>query len=360
MAGRAGRPKYDNIGEAILAAKTSDEADYLMESYVLSKPERIWSRLAVERILRSHVLATLASDFAHTERGIYEFFSKTFYAYQYDVKAIEGVIAKILKYLYTEEMIEVEGENLYATVFGKRVSELYIDPVSAVIIRDAFKHQTKKITATGLLHMIAHTPDMTPKMRPYSGELDNVEIFVEEHRNDFLVPTPEDWEDNIAYEVFLGEVKTAMVLAGWIEEISEDELIERFRVQPGDIYRTIYSARWLLYSTHELTMLLGNKNAPSKINRLMKRVEKGVKEELLPIIKLDGVGRVRGRILFNAGFKKIKDIKRAPINELVNLPLIGGKLAKKIKEQVGGFVKKETWDKLGSREDGEQKALTDY
>ena len=92
----------------------------------------------------------------------------------------------------------------------------------------------------------------------------------------------------------------------------------------------------------------------------MKRVEKGVKGELLPIIKLDGVGRVRGRILFNAGFKKVKDIKRAPINELVNLPLIGGKLAKKIKEQVGGFVKKETWEKLGSREDGEQKALTDY
>lgn len=32
MAGRAGRPRYDKVGEAILLAKTEDEQDYLMES----------------------------------------------------------------------------------------------------------------------------------------------------------------------------------------------------------------------------------------------------------------------------------------------------------------------------------------
>ncbi|MEM3054974.1 MAG: DEAD/DEAH box helicase, partial [Candidatus Bathyarchaeia archaeon] len=141
MSGRAGRPKYDKIGEAILIAKTADEADYLMESYVLAKPERIWSRLAVERILRSHVLATIAAEYAHTEYGIYDFFGKTFYAFQYDVGAIKNIIARILKYLYEEEMIDVSGENIYATRFGKRVSELYIDPVSAVVIRDALRQK---------------------------------------------------------------------------------------------------------------------------------------------------------------------------------------------------------------------------
>ncbi|MEM3641374.1 MAG: DEAD/DEAH box helicase, partial [Candidatus Bathyarchaeia archaeon] len=89
MAGRAGRPKYDKFGEAVLIAKTADETDYLMENYILAHPERIWSRLAVERILRSHVLATIAANFAYTERGIYEFFSKTFYAHQYDISAIK-------------------------------------------------------------------------------------------------------------------------------------------------------------------------------------------------------------------------------------------------------------------------------
>jgi len=360
MAGRAGRPKYDKVGEAILTAKTSDEADYLMESYILAKPERIWSKLAVERILRSHVLATIAADFAHTERGIYEFFGRTFYAYQYDVKAIKSVIAKILKYLYDEEMIDVAGDEIFATKFGKRVSELYIDPVSAVIIRDALRYRPAYLTELSLLHMIAHTPDMAPKLRPYTQEIDQVAVFMEEHKEELLVDVPDEWEDRIAYEELLGEVKTAMVLKGWIEEMSEDQAIEKFRVQPGDLYRTIQNAKWLLHATHELALLFGNKQVRPQTLRLMERIEKGVKKELLPIVKLEGVGRVRGRILYNAGYKTIEDIKHVAIKDLVSLPLIGPRLAKKIKEQVGGFVRKEEWKKLEKGEEWEQKALTEY
>ncbi|MEM2995357.1 MAG: DEAD/DEAH box helicase [Candidatus Bathyarchaeia archaeon] len=359
MAGRAGRPKYDRIGEAILIAKTGDEADYLMESYVLARPERIWSRLAVERILRSHVLATIAADFAHTERGIYEFFSKTFYAYQYETSAIKGIIAKILKYLYDEEMIDVSGERIYATKFGKRVSELYIDPVSAVVIRNALRRKTAILTELSFLHMIAHTPDMEPIIRPYSRELDAIAVFMEQHKPEFLVEVPNEWEDRITYEQFLGEVKTAMALKAWIEEMTEDEIIERFHVQPGDLYRIIENAKWLLYATHELALLFGKKEILPQINELMERVEKGVKKELLPIVRLEGVGRTRGRILYNAGYKTIEDIKLAAIEDLTNLPSIGPKLARKIKEQVGGFVKKEEWEKL-EKEEWKQKAITEY
>lgn len=360
MAGRAGRPKYDKIGEAILVAKVADEADYLMENYILARPERIWSRLAVERIMRSHVLSTIAADFAHTERGIYEFFGRTFYAHQYDVSAIKNIIAKILKYLYDEEMIDVEGENVFATKFGKRVSELYIDPVSAVIIRNALRRKPSYLTDLSLLHMIAHTPDMGPVLRPYSRELDEVSVFMEEHRPEFLIDVPDEWEDRISYEEFLGEVKTAMVLKAWIEETGEDEIIEKFRTQPGDLYRTIENAKWLLYATHELASLFGNKEVLPLTLEMMERVEKGVKKELLPIVKLEGVGRARGRILYNAGYKTIEDIKTAPIEDLMNLPLIGPKLAKKIKEQIGGFVKKDAWDKLEKEEEWKQKALTEY
>jgi len=360
MAGRAGRPKYDKVGEAILTAQTSDESDYLMESYILARPERIWSRLAVERVLRSHVLATIAADFAHTERGIYEFFGRTFYAHQYDVKAIKSVISKILKYLYDEEMIDVGGDEIFATKFGKRVSELYIDPVSAVIIRNALRLKTAYLTDLSLLHMIAHTPDMTPKLRPYTQELDKMAVFMEEHKEEFLVDVPDEWEDRIAYEEHLGEVKTAMVLKGWTEEMSEDETIERFRVQPGDLYRAIQNAKWLLHATHQLALLFGNRQVLPQTLRLMERIEKGVKKELLPIVKLEGVGRVRGRIIYNAGYKTIEDIKHAAIKDLVSLPLIGPRLAKKIKEQVGGFVRKEEWRKLEKGEDWEQKALTEY
>jgi helicase len=360
MAGRAGRPKYDKVGEAILIAKTADEADYLMDSYILARPERIWSRLAVEKIIRGHVLATVASDFAKTENGIYDFFGKTFYAYQYDVKAIKSIIAKILKYLYDEEMLELDEVNIFATKFGKRVSELYIDPVSAVVIRDALKQKPAYLTDLSLLHLIAHTPDMGPVMRPYSHELDEMAVLMEEHREEFFVEVPNEWDDHIAYEEFLGEVKTAIVLKNWIEETNEDTLIERFRVQPGDLYRTIENAKWLLHATHELATLLGNKMVLPLASELVERVSKGIKKELLPIVKLEGVGRVRGRIIYNAGYKTIEDIKHAALEDLTNLPLVGPRLAKRIKEQVGGFVKKETWEKLEKGDEWKQKALTEY
>lgn len=359
MAGRAGRPKYDKVGEAVLVAKTADEADYLMETYILGYPERIWSKLAVESIIRGHVLATIATDFAHSEQGIYDFFRKTFYAYQYDIKTIKRTLVKILKYLYDNEMIKLSGQNIYATKFGKRVSELYIDPVSAVIIRDALRSNSLYLTNVSVLHLVAHTPDMRPIIRPYTRELAELAIFKEKHRDEFLVAVPREWEDQIIYEFFLSELKTALVTKAWIEEISEDAIMEKFKVQSGDLYRTIENVKWLLHAIYELTKLFGNKQILSLAFELIQRMEKGIKKELLSIVKLEGIGRIRGRMLYNAGYKILEDIKHAPLNDLINLPMIGPKLAKRMKEQVGGFVKKEEWEQL-EKDEWKQKALTEY
>jgi helicase len=360
MAGRAGRPKYDKNGEAILIAKTADEQDYLMDSFILARPERIWSRLAVERIIRGHVLATVASDFAHTEQGVYEFFGRTFYAYQYDVKAIRSVISKILKYLYDEQMLYVDGQNLCATKFGKRTSDLYIDPVSAVTIREALKEKPSRVTELSFLHLITHTPDMGPVIRPYGDETERIAVELERHREEFLVSPPNEWDDRVEYEQYLGEVKTAMVLNSWTSEVSEEELLEAHRVKPGALYRVIENRKWLLHATEELAGLLKQRESMPLIGELVERVSKGIKKELLPLVKLEGVGRTRARILFNAGYPSIESIRLAEIDELTNLPTIGPRVAKKIKEQVGGFVRKETWEQLDKGDEWKQKALSDY
>ncbi len=257
-------------------------------------------------------------------------------------------------------MIDISEDNIYATKFGKRISELYIDPLSAVVIRNAIKNEPANITDFGLLHLISHTPDMGPVMRPYARECDVLALQLEQHRDELFTDVPNEWDDHLTYEQFLGEIKTAVVMKNWIEEVSEEKLIEQFNVQPGDLYRTIENAKWLLHATDELASLFGAKEILPLTNELVERVSKGIKKELLPIVHLEGVGRVRGRIIFNAGYRSIEDIKHASIEELTNLPTVGPRLAKKIKEQVGGFVKKDEWEKLDTEQEFKQKALGDF
>jgi helicase len=124
-------------------------------------------------------------------------------------------------------------------------------------------------------------------------------------------------------------------------------------VQPGDLYRIIENGKWLLHATEELAELQKDKAVMPLIHELDERVSKGIKKELLPIVKLEGVGRVRGRTLFNAGYHSIEDIKHADMDTLVTL--LGPALAKKVKGQVGGFVKRETWENLDKPQVGKKK-----
>ncbi|MFH0850043.1 MAG: helicase-related protein, partial [Candidatus Bathyarchaeota archaeon] len=358
MSGRAGRPQYDDVGEALLIAASDDEAEYLMKDYILAEPERIDSRLAQESALRGHTLAAVASDYAHTEGGLLDFFGSTFYGYNYPTTGIKLILGNTLRYLEREGMIAYQGDRYQATDFGRRVSELYIDPLTAVVMRDGLKRGSLDVTDFTWLHLICHTPDMRPTLRPGRKDMELVETYFEEHRDEIAVHVSEGG-DYIDYEEFLGEVKTAMVLEAWIEEVSESDLLERFNVQPGDRYSAVSSAEWLLYSAHELAGVLGLPEPRLQLRRLRVRVQHGVTEKLLPLVGLKGIGRVRAQILYGSGYTTLARLKRADIRQLTALPLIGPRIAMSIKEQVGGVVEKEEWERLKTV-DMAQSALTEF
>src|SRR5437879_7598194 len=96
-------------------------------------------------------------------------------------------------------------------------------------------------------------------------------------------------------------------------------------------------AEWILYSMAELGRIF-NKKKVRGLTRLTTQVQYGVKEELLELISLRGVGRVRGRALFARGFRTLRDLQKANPNDLSRIPTIGPTLAMKIKAQVGAPV----------------------
>ena len=358
MSGRAGRPQYDDAGEAVLIASSSDEQDSLMENYVAGKPERLFSRLAQEAAIRGHTLAAIASDYAHSEPGLIDFFGQTFYGYHYPMGNIKLILAGILSYLRREDMIQYKGDYIYATDFGRRASQLYIDPLSAVVLRDGLRMDDIDFTDITWLHLICHTPNMRPKLRPRRGEMEAVENFLEEHRHELAVKLVSDY-DYVDHETTLGELRTTMILKAWIDETSESDLFEKYRVAPGDRYSAVHNADWLLYAAYELARVLGADEHRGHLRRLRDRVRYGVTEKLLPLVRLQGIGRVRAKVLYNSGFKSAASLKTAPLARLIEIPLIGPRLAKTIKEQVGGVVDQDEWKRLDT-ETSEQRSITDF
>ncbi len=334
MAGRAGRPQYDDYGEAILIAKSIDEMEMLFEEYIKAPPERIISRLGSEPLVRTHILAIIAGDFANSSEELTSLLSKTLFAKQFSPYQILSVARKSLEMLLENEMIIRNNDVFYATELGKRVSELYIDPQTAITIIKALKVSKQRFSALGYLHMISSTPDM-PTLYLRRREKERIEGILSERIKELILEPPDDYFE---LEYYLAQLKTALLLEDWINEVPEEVIVEKYDVGPGDIYSIIQTAEWIAYAASEIARLKGVFNHAKNLIILRERIKHGVREELLDLVKIKGIGRVRARALFTHGIKNLDDLIKTDITKISKIPGIGLNLAKKIKEAVESGV----------------------
>jgi helicase len=346
MCGRAGRITYDHEGFGILLPKDKAEATYAWDNYINGDPEDITSKLGVEPVLRTHVLALIASGVTPTRKQLIEFFLKTFYAYQYeDQENLERMLGRILRMLREFKFIESsedenvfkpattllheQNEQLKPTRIGMRVSELYIDPLTAHRIITSLQ-RVHAIEHFPLLQLIARTQEMAPLLGIRKNEYEAIAELLVKKEHTFLEPPPPEWD--IEYEDYLKSIKTALVFNHWCEEWGEDRLLDVYGITPGELRSRLTNADWLLYAVHELALLLGKKDNLNDIRKSRLRVKYGIREELLPLVKLKGVGRVRARMLYRNGLKTLDALRKAPLSTLERI--VGTKTAKDIKDQL--------------------------
>ncbi len=334
MTGRAGRPQYDEFGEAILIAKNDDDASDLSDRYINGEVEDITSKLAIEPVLRMHTLALIASEFVKSQESLKEFFSKTFYALQYgDISFIEEKIFDILGQLAEWGFVSIDSDRLRPTLMGKRVSELYIDPLTAHNFVEALSNGAqKKVTDFSFLQTISNTLEMRPLLSVRANEFSDFGNMVLQREAEFLRNIPQEWD--LDFDEFFKSVKTTAMFQEWTEEATENQLLTKYRVAPGELRNRLETADWLLYSLHEFALLLGHKNLLNEIRKTRIRMQYGVKEELLPLVKLRDIGRFRARRLYSAGLTSLQKLREIPVESLERL--IGVKVAKSIKDQLAG------------------------
>jgi helicase len=340
MVGRAGRPGLEDHGEGIAIAKSVAEADAIFEHYIDGEPEEIFSKLSVEPVLRMQILGLIATGEIHDRKSLMDFFKRTFYAFQYkNIDKIEHNLDKIMNELVGWGFIKPEGQKLLPTHLGKRVAELYIDPYSAYRIMESFQKSNRQ--PLYYLHIICTCVEMRPLL--YTSAKDFSALQQKSLEFEEIIPeAPSAWDAD--YENWFRAFKTALMLNDWINEKSEADILEQYRETPGILRNRLNNADWMLYSYSEIAHILQKKDELLPLRKLRVRVKYGAKEELLNLLRFEGIGRIRSRKLYLRGIKSASDVKKAELETIAQI--IGAKVAKKLKEQVVS-EKEESQQKLG-------------
>ncbi len=322
--GRAGRPKYDKEGRALLIAKSKGEIFDLYTRYIDAELEPINSTLGMMPILRTHILAFIATEFLRSKESIVDFFSESFYGYQYgNIREIEDIISDILIEFEEWRFVEKSGSIYKATRIGKRISELYIDPLSAKWIVDTLQ---KKRDTIANLFMITNSIEMRPYVKVVEEAEEGffryrefIDSFIEGEMNEFGLYDP------------LKSLSTAYMLYDWINEKSEQEIVEKYSTTPGALHTKLTNADWLAYASAELAKIMHIPNID--LIELRLRLKYGIKEELMDLVRLEQVGRVRARLMYNNGIKSVADLKKEGAAKTIE-KLFGKEIAEKIISQI--------------------------
>lgn len=339
-AGRAGRPQYDDYGEAVLIAKSLSEQSALYDKFITASAEPVTSKLGTESALRIHVLSSIAAGYVHDINGMFDFINQTFLSYQKQGLNLLDLIGEIFDFLHQNGFIDKSGFRFFTTPLGNTTSRLYIDPITSLTLREGLTkiHQGKNFSDLGLLHLMACCPDseMLSVGKTDYEELESLANKID----DELILSPHDLPMLQDSYTFYATLKTMWLLGRWIEEEKEETLCDDFNVGPGDIYRHVESAEWLLYAAGCIAELYHYKKLSFNIEDLRHRVRYGIRPELLELASLKGVGRVRARQLYVHGYHKLADLRSVSESSLGSIKTIGKSLAHDILEQLKNPLKR--------------------
>lgn len=433
MLGRAGRPKYDDFGEAWVLCKGTDGwevADMVSEKYFFGDVEPINSKLAGEPALRTHILSIISTGGIQHRGEIGDFLSATFLGFSTPKHILKEKIDQTLTWLteerfirkigvdrsysearadkivdsddwddnvpawamvaksthgvelnnetrssdtnkftahnkpalgfnlaselssvgawHSNELDEFSGMKYEATMMGERITQLYLDPLSASIIRTGLRRAIRRIvkniapvTNFGLLHLATSTPDFTSLWAKNSEMEPNSKLWIKTNSvEDELL------SDSSYDEMLLSNVKSAWMVEMWCDEDNIRSIEKDLDVNPGDINYRVDIMAWLIHSSREIILsddVFSDEHMPQiaelikQLDVLRLRVRHGCKEDLLTLVNIPNVGRFRARELSKINIRTPHDVAnmtKKQIDQILKIRGWGPQLLDKIMLEV--------------------------
>ena len=243
-----------------------------------------------------------------------------------------------------------------ATLMGERITQLYLDPLSASILRTGLRRAVRRkvrgngeVTDFGMMHLASSTPDFIPLWAKNSELERSSPLWLKTNtiEDELLV-------DDSMEERLLGKVKSAWMIEMWIQEDTLRSIESELDVSPGDVNHRVDLMGWLLSAGQQVLLtddVFSEEHLPvigeiaTAIDMLRQRVRHGCKRDLLQLVNIKHVGRSRARELAGLNIRTPKDVVamgRSTRNELLSKRGWGPLLLDKIHAEVDKVLRRQS------------------
>ncbi len=340
MAGRAGRPGFDDVGFVhVVASPGSEEVAW---DFLDSPPAPVRSALSSGPALRRMVLGFVATGVAGSVEELEGIVEGTLARYSGGLgpDALEGS----LRVLEGWGMLEASGGSLSATRFGEAVAWTYVTPDTGHFL-GLFLERVGG-GAEAVVTGVVFSPDFSaPRIEgnPRSAGQTTLDGFVSGSGSASVPDLPVEEALEVAFEGFGVELDAfeverreawASLLLEWMEGRELEDLVRAYGVFPGDLLAAARDAAWLAWAASRIGSVVGVDVDPW----LAERLEHGVPEHLVPLTRIRGVGRRLAERLYRAGYERPEDVASADPSELVRIEGIGERRAREIVEAARELV----------------------
>jgi len=312
MGGRAGRyGAGHDFGRAILIAASRFDFETLWRRYVDGECEPIDPRLG-HGALEDHVLRLAASRYCRTDKELLDFFESTLtgkWVWQESLTLDEcafRIRAAVNRCVDAGMMTRHPDGRLEATPLGQATAAKGI----AIATAGELEHwigesETRLWSELDLMLAAAMTSDgamlqvsltsQEYEHADYVGEIKRLS----EHES-IAADVPLNRFRNCSLMPFFEEVraiKVVLFLREWIDHMPVRDLEERFHTTAGQLLAATEQVSWLIEATAALAVALGGKaDFVGRIKALSERVQRGLREQGLPLARLGLAGLTRNAI----------------------------------------------------------------
>lgn len=333
MAGRAGRLGISDRGRSILIAETPNSRELMFQKYVRGSLEPLKSSFTNNN-LDTWILRLLSQVNEVPRESIITLLANTFGGYLENrnnptwISDTQTQLEALLENMIELELIEEIEGNVNLTLLGKACGKSSLSFSSSMQLVREIKNFGAGLTAMQLMGIIQVLPEVsryTPLMRRGTRESQWAAELNSNYGHEVTRILQRQVKDNWEY---YSRCKRAAIINQWIEGRPLDQIERHYSITPyqgsigaGDIRGFADVTRLYLRAANEIAdiLLLGEGPDALEIDNLLKRLELGVPEAILPLTEVP-ITLLRGEYLalYNSGFTSIETVQQLTDVEISN------------------------------------------